>query len=37
MANQLILVGSVPFDTVEEVMTTFGGALGRYGRADLLC
>jgi len=30
MANQLLLVGSVPFDTVEEVMTRFGGPLGAY-------
>jgi hypothetical protein len=27
--KELLLVGSVPLDTVEEVMTTFGGALGR--------
>jgi hypothetical protein len=30
MGNDLLLVGSVPLDTVEEVMRTFGGALGRY-------
>src|SRR3974390_643465 len=30
MSNKLLLVGSVPFDTVEEVMTKFGGALGPY-------
>lgn len=30
MAHQLLLVGSVPLDTVEEVMQTFGGALGKY-------
>jgi hypothetical protein len=30
MGNQLLLVGSVPLDTVEEVMRTFGGPLGRY-------
>jgi hypothetical protein len=30
MANQLLLVGSVPFDTVEAVMTRFGGPLGAY-------
>ena len=30
MGNQLLLVGSVPLDTAEEVMRTFGGALGRY-------
>jgi hypothetical protein len=28
--KELLLVGSVPFDTVEEVMTQFGGPLGRY-------
>jgi len=27
MGNNLLLVGSVPLDTVEEVMRTFGGAL----------
>ncbi len=30
MGNGLLLVGSVPLDTVEEVMRTFGGALGPY-------
>ena len=30
MGNNLLLVGSVPLDTVEEVMRTFGGALGPY-------
>ena len=30
MGNDLLLVGSVPLDSVEEVMRTFGGALGRY-------
>jgi hypothetical protein len=30
VGNQLLLVGSVPLDTVEEVMRTFGGPLGRY-------
>lgn len=30
MANKLLLVGSVPLDTVEEVMRDFGGALGKY-------
>jgi len=30
MGNQLLLVGSVPLDTVEEVMRTFGPPLGRY-------
>lgn len=30
MGNQLLLVGSVPLDTVEEVMRTFGAPLGRY-------
>jgi len=30
MSNQLLLVGSVPLETVEEVMTRFGGALGAY-------
>jgi hypothetical protein len=30
MGNQLLLVGSIPLDTAEEVMRTFGGALGRY-------
>ena len=30
MGNELLLVGSVPLDTVEEVMRTFGGTLGPY-------
>ena len=30
MGNNLLLVGSVPLETVEEVMRTFGGALGPY-------
>ena len=30
MGRELLLVGSVPLDTVEEVMRTFGGPLGRY-------
>ena len=30
MGDKLLLVGSVPLDTVEEVMATFGGALGAY-------
>ena len=30
MGNNLLLVGSVPYDTVEEVMRVFGGALGRH-------
>lgn len=30
MNKELLLVGSVPLDTVEAVMTEFGGALGRY-------
>jgi hypothetical protein len=30
MGNQLLLVGSIPLDTVEEVMRTFGAPLGRY-------
>ena len=30
MANELILVGSIPLDTPEEVFETFGVALGRY-------
>jgi hypothetical protein len=30
MNKELLLIGSVPLDTVEEVMTKFGGALGRY-------
>ena len=30
MGNQLLLVGSIPLDTDEEVMRTFGGPLGRY-------
>ena len=29
MGENLLLVGSVPLDSVEEVMRTFGGALGR--------
>jgi hypothetical protein len=29
MGQNLLLVGSVPLDSVEEVMRTFGGALGR--------
>jgi hypothetical protein len=28
MGENLLLVGSVPLDTVEDVMRTFGGALG---------
>ena len=30
MGDKLLLVGSVPLDTVEEVMQRFGGTLGRY-------
>jgi hypothetical protein len=30
MGNKLLLVGSVPLDTVEEVMRRFGGALGEF-------
>src|SRR6266513_4147787 len=30
MGNNLLLVGSVPFDSVEEVMRTFGGALAKH-------
>jgi hypothetical protein len=30
MGQELLLVGSVPLKSVEEVMRTFGGALGRY-------
>src|SRR5262245_59163780 len=30
MGNNLLLVGSVPLDIVEEVMRSFGGALGRF-------
>jgi hypothetical protein len=30
VANELILVGSIPLDTPEEVFETFGVALGRY-------
>src|SRR5215467_12606215 len=30
MGNQLLLVGSIPLDTVEEVMRTSGGPLGSY-------
>lgn len=30
MGHELLLVGSVPLKTVEDVMRTFGGALGRY-------
>ena len=30
MGNSLLLVGSVPLDTVEEVMRAFGGALAPY-------
>lgn len=30
MGNKLLLVGSVPLDTVEDVMRDFGGALGSY-------
>jgi hypothetical protein len=30
MANDLLLVGSVPLETAEEVMRTFGAPLGRY-------
>ncbi len=30
MGRDLLLVGSIPLDTVEEVMRTFGGALGTH-------
>jgi hypothetical protein len=30
MGNDLLLVGSIPLDTVEEVMRTFGAPLGRH-------
>src|SRR2546421_13057942 len=30
MGDKLLLVGSVPLDTVEEVMRTFGAPLGRH-------
>ena len=30
MGNQLLLVGSILLDTVEEVMRTFGAPLGQY-------
>src|SRR6185437_15722083 len=30
MGTNLLLVGSVPLRTVEDVMTMFGGALGKY-------
>ena len=30
MGNDLLLVGSVPLDTAEEVMRAFGAPLGRY-------
>src|SRR5262245_38564946 len=30
MGDRLLLVGSVPLDTVEQVMRTFGGSLARY-------
>jgi hypothetical protein len=30
MGNELLLVGSIPLDTVEEVMRTFGAPLGRH-------
>jgi hypothetical protein len=30
MGNNLLLVGSVPLDSVEEVMRTFGGALAKH-------
>lgn len=30
MGKELLLVGSVPLDTAEEVMQRFGGALGKY-------
>jgi hypothetical protein len=30
MGSELLLVGSIPLDTVEEVMRTFGAPLGRY-------
>jgi len=32
MGNNLLLVGSVPLESVEEVMRTFGGALARLCR-----
>ena len=34
MGNNLLLVGSVPLDTVEEVMRTFGGAAGAVPAGD---
>lgn len=30
MPDRLLLVGSIPLDTVEQVFNTFGGRLGRY-------
>ena len=30
MGQELLLVGSIPLKTVEDVMRTFGGTLGRY-------
>jgi hypothetical protein len=30
MPNSLLLVGSIPLETAEEVFTTFGGRLGKY-------
>lgn len=30
MSGELLLVGSIPYDTVQEVFETFGGRLGRY-------
>ena len=30
MGQEILLVGSVPLKSVEDVMTTFGGALGPY-------
>ena len=30
MSDELLLVGSVPLDTAEDVMRRFGGALGKY-------
>jgi hypothetical protein len=30
MGRELLLVGSIPYDTVEEVFERFGGPLGRY-------